>query len=108
MSLKLEKFDGTKTYMFPNGAIATPEIIKQQFPAVESFVHVIEANGEVCQAVMNLSALRSINNIDKSLSETDAISAIEVIINTPPVIDDMPTAEERIAAAMEYQNLLAM
>ena len=33
--IRLELFDGTKTYMFPNGDIATPEKIRQQFPAVD-------------------------------------------------------------------------
>lgn len=104
--LKLEKFDGTKTYMFPNGEIATPERIRMQFPAVDVFPHVIEVNGDVCQAVMSLSALRSMHNIDAELSETDAIQAIETIINTTPVYE--PSPEERIAAAMEFQNLLAL
>lgn len=34
----------------------------------------------------------------------DAIEAFEDVINTP---SDEPTAEERIASALEYQNLLA-
>jgi hypothetical protein len=105
--LKLEKFDGTKTYMFPNGAIATPEAIRSRFPAVDSFPHVIEVNGDVCQAVMSLNALRQIHQIDDELSEADAITAIETIMNTPPP-EPEPTAEERIAAALEYQNLLSM
>jgi len=106
--LKLEKFDGKKTYMFPDGSIATPERIRAQFPAVDIFPFVIEANGEVCQAVINLSALRGINNIDEALTEAEAIGAIEVIINTAPVADDVPAAEERIASAMEYQIIASM
>jgi hypothetical protein len=54
--LKLEKFDGNKTYMFPNGAIADPATIRNHFPAVDSFTHIIEVNGDVCQAVENLAA----------------------------------------------------
>lgn len=105
--LKLEKFDGTKTYMFPSGEIATPERIKADFPAVEVFPHVLEINGNVCQAVMELGALRGIHHIDESLSEDEAIAAIEEIINTPAP-EPEPSAEERIAAAMEFQNLLSM
>lgn len=105
--MKLEKFDGTKTYMFPNGAIATPEVIRANFPAVDMFPHVIEVNGDVCQAVMSLNALREMHNIDSTLDEAGAIAAIETIMNTPAP-DPGPTAEERIAAAMEFQNLLAL
>ena len=105
--LKLEKFDGTKTYMFPNGDIATPEKIRSQFPAVEYFPHVIEVNGDVCQAVMNLNALRQLHAIDDMLAESEAISALETIINTPPQ-EPEPSPEERMAAAMEFQNLLAL
>jgi hypothetical protein len=107
MSLKLEKFDGTKTYMFPNGAVATPDVIRSQFPAVDAFPHVLEVNGDVCQAVMSLNALRQIHGIDDVLTETEAITAIETIMNTPPP-EPEPTPEERMAAAMEFQNLLAL
>ena len=104
--VKLEKFDGSRTYMFPNSDIATPEIIRQKFPAVDNFVHVIEVNGDVCQAVMNLNALRSMHNIDEGLSEKDAIQAIEDVINTPPEVIISP--EERLAAAAEFQNIVSL
>ena len=105
---KLEKFDGTKTYMFPNGSVATPTIMRQKYPALDYFTHIIETDegGEVCFAVQNLSAMRTLNKIDASLSEADAIAAIQTIINTEPVQE--VSAEERIAAALEYQNIASM
>ena len=104
--VKIEKFTGNKTYMYPNGAVATAEIIKNDFPAVETFTHIIETDeaGQVCFAVQNLNAVRSQMGIDSSLSEDEAIAKIEEIRNTPPAEPD-PSAEERIAAALEYQNL---
>lgn len=105
--LKLEKFDGTKTYMFPNGDIATPERMRADFPAIDMFPHVLEINGDVCQAVMNLNALRQIHTVDDGLDEAEAILAIQEVMNTPPPAPE-PIAEERIAAAMEFQNLLSM
>ena len=106
---KLEKYTGDKTYMFPNGVLATPEKILEQFPAVLTFTHVIETDeaGEVCFAVENLSAMRSIYEIDKNLTEDEAITKIEEIINTPPP-EPEPSAQERIASALEYQNLMSM
>ena len=100
---KVEKYTGTKTYMFPNGSLATPEIIEEKFPAVKHFTHSIttDESGEVAMAVQNLSAMRGIYNIDSSLSEDEAIQAIEDIINTPVEISTEPTAEERTATALE-------
>lgn len=106
---KIEKYTGEKTYMFPNGAIATPEIIEQQFPAVTAFTHIIETDeaGEVCFAVQNLSAMRGFYGIDSTFNEEQAIAAIQEIINAPAP-ETAPSAEERIAASLEYQNLLSL
>lgn len=106
---KLEKYTGEKTYMAPSGALYTPERIQQDFESILVFPHVIQTdeNGEMCWAVMNLSAMRSQYAIDPALSEEEAIAKLEEIINTPPEEPDTsPTAEERIAAALEYQNLM--
>lgn len=106
---KLEKYTG-KTYMAPSGTLYTPERMKQDFEAVDVFPHVIQTdeNSEMCWAVMNLSAMRSQYAIDLSLTEDEAITALEEIINTPPQVEDTPSAEERIAAALEFQNLMTM
>ena len=45
--------------------------------------------------------------IDPALTEAEAISKIEELRNAPAPEPD-PTAEERIAAALEYQNLVNM
>lgn len=105
----IEKYTGTKTYMFPNGEIATPEIIEQNYPAITTFTHIIETDemGEVCFAVQNLSAMRGFYGIDSSLTEEEAIAAIQEIVNAPQPQPE-PSAEERIAAALEYQNLVNM
>ena len=110
MSKIIEKYTGTKTYMFPNGALATPEAMLAQFPAVLTFAHIIETDeaGEVCFAVQNLSAMRSLHGIDSQLTETEAIAALQELVNAPPEISTAATPEERIAAALEFQNLLAL
>lgn len=107
--VKIEKFTGDKTYMYPNGAIATAETIKNDFPAVEAFTHIIETDesGQVCFAVQNLAAVRSQMGIDSALTEDEAIVAIEETRNAP-IPEAEPSAEERIAAALEYQNLANM
>ena len=108
---KVIKYTGDKTFMFPNGAIATKEAVLEQFPAALTFTHIVETdeNEEVMWALQNLSAIRTQMGIDKSLSEEEAIAAIEEIINTPQeVAQAEPTAEERIAAALEYQVMSSL
>ena len=106
----IEKYTGQKTYMFPNGAIATPEVVLEQFPACLTFTHIVETdeNGEVMFALQNLSAIKSFYNIDNTLSETEAIQEIQERLNTSPVISNEPSTEERIAAALEAQVLMSM
>ena len=107
--IKLKKFNPDDVYMFSNGAIADADAMRANFPAIDRFVHVLEISGDTCTAVHSLSSLRARMDIDESLSEDDAIAAIEAIINTPqPVIDEGIDPLERLAAAIEFQNLLNM
>jgi hypothetical protein len=55
---------------------------------------------------MDISSLRNIFMIDESRTEEEAIIEIETIMNTP--VEQPVTAEERIAAAMEFQNLMML
>ena len=105
---KVIKYTGEKTFMYPNGALATKERVLKDFPAALTFTHIIETDEaeEVCFAVQNLSAMRGIYNIDATLTEEEAIAAIQEVINTEP--EQEVSAEERIASALEYQNLMTM
>ena len=112
---RLEKYTGEKTYMYPNAALATPERVLADFPAAVAFPHVIETddNGEVLFAIMNLSVLRAQYGIDASLSESEAIQAIQDIINTPepepePTVDESTVALQNIAAQLEFQNMMTL
>ena len=102
--VRLEKYTGTKTYMAPSGALMTPERMLESFPAIMTFTHVIETdkNGQMCLAINNLSMMRDRYNIEESLSEDEAIAAIQTIMNTESEpTTPAPTAEERTATALE-------
>ena len=103
---KVKRYDSNKTYMYPNGQLATPEDIKKRYPAVEVFPHIVETDQQeqILYALENLSGARNSRGIDAELSDEEAVKAIEEIINAPQTNE--PTAEERIAAALEYQNLI--
>lgn len=107
--IKIEKYDGSKTYMFPNGELATPERVKKDYPAVEAFTHIVETDeaGQVMFAIQNLAAIKSQMGIDMALSDEESISRIEEIRNAPPPEPEV-SAEERIASALEFQNVLNM
>ena len=108
--VKLEIYTGDKTYMFPNGEVATKDRVLEQFPAALSFTFVVttDDNGEVMWGMDNLSALRSHYEVDKSLTTDEAVAKIEEIMNTPEPVDDSVSTDERIAAALEYQVLTSM
>lgn len=109
MSKKIRKYTGDKMYMYPNGELATKERILKDFPSALTFTHIVETdeNEEVLFAMQNLSAMRGIYGIDSTLTEDEAIVKIEEIVNTPAP-EPEPTAEERIASALEFQNLTSL
>lgn len=104
----LEKYTGLKTYMYPSGKLADKAKVLADFEAALTFPHVVETdeNGQVMFGFYNLSALRTQYGIDPDLDENEAIVAIQNKMNEPAP-EPEPSAEERIAAAMEYQNMLA-
>lgn len=104
--MRILKIYDEKTRMYPSGKVATKDTVYADYPAVKVFTHVIETdeNDEVIYAINSLSALRILYNIDKSLSEQEAIQAIQDIKNTPrePVRPCTYRCENR------YRNLLTM
>lgn len=100
----VEKYDPTHTYMYPSGAIATPERVKQDYPAVELFQHVVitDEARQIMWSIQNLSSLASSYGV--SGTDEEKIAAIQEKINQPAPTP-APSAEERIAAALEFQNL---
>ena len=116
MKNHVEKYDGTKTYMYPNSTIATPEVVTNDFPAWQLFSHVVVTDGQTIYSFMSLQSMRSQYNIDESLDDDAAIAAINEKMSEPPVeVEQEPTPEEvtatslaSIAASMEYQNLLTL
>lgn len=111
----LEKYTGEKTYMYPNGSLATPERVLADFSAALAFPHIVETDEarQVLFAIMNLSAMRTQYGIDSSLTEVEAIQAIQDIMNTPDpepeeTVDESTVALQNIAAQLEFQNMMAL
>ena len=79
MGKKVIKYTGEKTFMYPNGELATKERVLQDFPAALTFTHIMETDEEeqVCFSMQNLSAMRGVYGIHKSLTEDEAIAKIQ-------------------------------
>lgn len=105
--MKYEFYDPSKVYMFPNGDIATAEAVYKQFPAAATFKHVIETDqyGEVMFACQNFRAMLSFHDIDATdMSDDEAMEALHNCAHCKEVVH-IPSAEERIAAMLEFQVL---
>lgn len=108
---KFSLYDPSKTYVFPNGRIATPEAVATEYPAMAVYPYIIETDltEQMFLGSQNLADARSRNGIDPALTDEQAVAALEAIANVPLAEpQEFPTATERIAAALEYQNLLTM
>lgn len=107
MAIKLEFYEGGKTFMYPNGKIATPDVIEADFPAISLFPHVIEVNGNVLQAVLEFESFKNSRGVTQS-DNMLALQELQDIVNNPVISAVLPSSEERIAAALEFNNLLSM
>ena len=107
-------WDKVSNVYTPDGRKWTAEQWKEQYPIAElESVKIVcgggELNGAYFGVFSEMVEVYRKAGCDFSACETDqdyldAIEAFEDLINTP---SDEPTAEERIAAAMEYQNAIA-
>ena len=106
--VKLEKYNPAHTYMTPAGGLANAQYVTEKYPAASVFTHVVTTDemSQVMWAFENLSAMRSRMGIDPTMSDDDAIALMEELLNAPEE-EGEPSAEERIAAALEYQNVLS-
>lgn len=105
-----EFYDNTKTYYSPIGEKYTPEVVSQLFYQVNTGLPVVietDSSHMIFGGIAFLSQYRDLYDIDVNLSDEEALVEIERIANLPPE-PATPTAEERIAAALEFQNILSM
>lgn len=100
-----------KTRMYPSGKVATKDVVYADYPAAKVFTHVIgtDRSDQVIRSIQNLNMLKEQYDIADDVSDEEAVAAIQEIMNTPAEpVEEPVTADERIAAALEYQNLLTM
>jgi hypothetical protein len=89
------------------GGKLTPQDVYEKWGWTENpnTVVLITEEGGVLGSIDNLGILKANYNITTE-DVQEAIAQIEAIQNTPP--QEEPSDTERLAAAIEFQNLLAM
>ncbi len=93
----------------------TPEQWRKQWPwaGIPGVKVVISGgilNGAFCQEfeTFKTQAIKSGVAITDDMTDDEVLAAIEAFEDTAPVVDDTPSPEERIAAALEYQTLASL
>ncbi len=110
MKRYFESYDDTKTYYSPVGELYTPEIIGMNYVIVNSGLPVLietDKSHNIFGGYGLLAQYRDTYDIDDALTDEEAIIEIERVANLPQP-DPEPTAEDRMAAALEFQNVLAL
>lgn len=111
--MKYKIWDRQETLITPVGEVLTAEQVIERYPASAlpnmKFI--------ICDAPISLGVFMEFEQtkqmykqmgvpITDDMTDHEVLNAISYFEENPPIPE--PTAEERIAAAMEFQNLLSM
>lgn len=110
--IHLKLYNSNDIYMSPKNEIMDANAVLAHFPAVSHFTFVVQTDQteQIMFGFYNINVLRSKYNIDVSLDNVEAVEAIENAWNTELEEQEAaartPSAEERTAAALEFQTLM--
>ena len=106
-----ELYNHKKTYYSPIGELFTPEEVGKRYAIVNSGLPVVietDADHIIFAGYGLLSQYKALYNIDDSLSDEEALNAIiEKANEMEEQTQTFISPEERIASALEYQNLMS-
>ena len=105
-------WDKVSPIITPIGEVLTPEQWIERYPVagLDSITVVCaagEVNGAFFGTLGQMKQMYEVAGADFSACQTDE-DILETIENTQNTVTVEPSAEERIAAALEYQNLMSM
>ena len=108
-------WDRTSNFITPSGTLLTPADVEDRYPASRFVTYVCaagEINGAFFTPLNQMVAIYEEQGVDFSECDTNediltAIEAFEYAVNHPEDTGES-TVEERIAAALEFQNILAL
>lgn len=111
---RLTFYDNMKTYFYPDGSEAPPDRVLGMYPMVGipevKVVIETDVTGTIFytqpKPLLTLADEYDLNP-EKFVTDNDLLKAIEDILNAPQP-EHEPSAEERIASALEFQNLMSL
>jgi hypothetical protein len=111
--MKYKIWNKTDNLITPTGKVFTPQEIFAEYPAsqVEGINYIIADQPINMTVFMEFEQTKNVYksmgaNITDDMTKEEVLLAIQEFEENPPA--PQPTAEERIASALEFQNLLAM
>lgn len=78
MAKSMELYDRTKTYYFPNGKAATPEVVEMEYPMFLNVPVVIttDPSGKIMKSYELLSDLREEHGIPDDKTDEEALEIL--------------------------------
>ena len=111
MKKYFEIYDKNKVYLTPTNAIADFAKVCDMYKGAAmpkvTFVVGTDPKGTKMLSFDEISTVCNVYGVDPELPDNEALAAIIEAANKPEP-EPAPSAEERIAAALEYQNLASL
>lgn len=110
---KFHLYDASRNYIWPNMHMAGPAEFMKDFPTCLTVPTIVETNEQeqVCYAVHFYGNLMTEHGLDPNIPPAQGVAILNDLMANPPVEPERPyiaSPEERIAAALEFNNLLLM
>jgi hypothetical protein len=81
-------------------------------PGAKCIIHGGVINGQICEEFTSFTQLRKEQGcpivFDGTMTDDEILTTIEIFEDTPPEVEEGVDPLERVAAALEYQNLSNM
>ena len=111
--MKCKICDKEETLLTPIGEILTAEEVKNKYP----MARLPQFKFIICDAPITLGVFMEFEQtkqqykqmgvpITDEMTDQEVLDAISYWEENPPIIEEVVTAEERMAAAMEYDNMM--
>ncbi len=111
--IRLKIYNNEKTYITPDMKQLTPEMAAMKYDIINTGLPCVietDAQGVMLYTVpepIHIAADRLGIDPEAYQNVTDLITAMEEVLNAPAP-EPAPSAEERIASALEFQNILTL
>ena len=105
MYKEYELYNKNNDYFTDNGQIITHEMMLEKYPAIEHTKMLVTLFGRTVLDIKTMDYMRGINRIKGNVSDADAIAIIQ---SNDYYTETESTTQERIAAALEFIELIMM